>query len=245
MGSTKSIVPPAPKPAAPPMKAPVVVKTANAPAARAASAPQVKPAAPGPSAIQAKPATSAAVATPAKAATPAASATPATASGEMKREALAIAFLDLARFQIASRRVKDVELAMLLEDFYERIADGVKPAGGRVVKFMGDGALVVFPIDRASQAARTLLMLKSDVDARLAKRHFLSTLVVRFHADEVMSGPIGPKADRRYDVIGQAVNRTAVLRSGEPVTLSADAYAKLDAKTQKLFKAKGDHFVAV
>src|SRR5438105_10913283 len=95
-------------------------------------------------------------------------ATPAVKTGEaMKPESLVIVFADLARFQIASRRVKDEALVALLEEYYERVHDGVKPAGGRVVKFMGDGALIVFPAERASQAARALLMLKSDVDARM------------------------------------------------------------------------------
>ncbi len=158
-------------------------------------------------------------------------------------QALVIAFIDLARFQIASRRVKDQALVEVLEDYYERIADGLKPAGGRVVKFMGDGALIVFPLERASQAARALLMLKSDVDARLAKRNFVTPLVARVHVGEVLAGAFGPKGDKRYDVIGQAVNRTAAMHPGEALSLTNDAYSKLDAKTQKLFKVKGDYFV--
>ena len=168
----------------------------------------------------------------------------ATAPGEgMNRETLVIAFVDLARFQIASRRVKDAALVEVLEDFYSRIADGLKPAGGRVVKFMGDGALIVFAADRLSQAARALLMLKSDVDARLAKRKFATPLVVRVHVGEVMAGMLGPKGDKRYDVIGQAVNRTAAMHPGEALSLTIDAYSKLDAKTQKLFKQRGDFYV--
>jgi adenylate cyclase len=171
---------------------------------------------------------------------------PATAAQEgMGRETLVIAFIDLARFQIASRRVKDATLVEILEDYYGRIVDGLKPAGGRVVKFMGDGALVVFAVDRASQAARAILMLKSDVDARLAKRKFATPLVARVHVGEVMAGPFGAKGerDKRYDVIGQAVNRAAAMPLGEVVSLTADAFAKLDAKTQKLFKPKGDYYV--
>jgi class 3 adenylate cyclase len=178
--------------------------------------------------------------------TPAAKAAPPakTAAGEgMSAETLVIAFIDLARFQIAARRVKDAALVELLEDYYARLVDGLKPAGGRIVKFMGDGALVVFAVDRASQAARAIFMLKSDVDARLAKQKFSSVLVARVHAGEVMAGAFGPKGDKRYDVIGQAVNRTAAMRLGEVISLTGDAFAKLDAKTQKLFKQKGDYFV--
>jgi class 3 adenylate cyclase len=162
----------------------------------------------------------------------------------MKRETLAIAFVDLARFQIASRRVRDEELVSVLEEYYQRVVDHVTRAGGRVVKFMGDGALVVFPVNRASDAARALVDLKKDVDVSLSARHFLTAFVGRLHVGEVMSGSFGAKSDKRYDVIGQAVNRTATIRMGETVALTADAYAKLDAGAKKLFTAKGDHFVA-
>jgi class 3 adenylate cyclase len=122
----------------------------------------------------------------------------------------------------------------------------LKPAGGRLVKLMGDAVLVVFPSDRASQAARALLIVKLDVDARLGKRNFATSLVARVHVGEVMAGMLGPKgeaADRRYDVIGASVNRAAAIRSPEGVALTHDAFEKLDARTQKLFKAKGDYFV--
>jgi adenylate cyclase len=177
------------------------------------------------------------------AASPPATAAATGANDGMSRETLVIVFIDLARFQIASRRVKDAALVEILEDYYARIVDGLKPAGGRVVKFMGDGALVVFAVDRASQAARAILMLKADVDVRLAKRKFVTPLVARVHAGEVMAGPFGAKGDKRYDVIGQAVNRAAAMPLGEIVSLTGDAFAKLDPKTQKLFKPKGDYFV--
>jgi class 3 adenylate cyclase len=214
MAHSKDPPPPAARPTTAATKAPVVVKTGATPAMKTGATPAVKT-----------------------------GATPAVASDGMKLESLVIVFADLSRFQIASRRVKDDALVAVLEEYYERIADGVKPAGGRVVKFMGDGALIVFPAERASQAARALLMLKSDVDARLTKRKFLTSLVVRAHAGEAMAGAIGPKTDKRYDVIGHAVNRTAAMRAGEPFALTGEAYGKLDAKTQKLFKAKGDSFV--
>jgi class 3 adenylate cyclase len=99
-------------------------------------------------------------------------------------------------------------------------------------------------MERASQAARALLMLKSDVDARLAKRKFAAPLVARVNVAEVMAGQFGPKGDKRYDVIGQGVNRTAKMPYlGEGVSLTIDAYAKLDAKTQKLFKQQGDYYI--
>jgi adenylate cyclase len=236
---TARVAPPVIRTAAMKGAAPVVVKAAPAPvvAKGTAAAPVVAKMAP-------PPAPSLPSAAPAGTALATALAGAPAATEAMKRETLVIAFVDLARFKIASRRVKDTVLVELLEDYYARVADGLKPAGGRVVKFMGDGALVVFPADRISQAARALLMLKSDVDTRLAKKKFTTPLVARVNLGEVMAGAIGPKGEKRYDVIGQAVNRTAAIPSlGEVVSLTSDAFAKLDAKTQKLFQVKGDYYV--
>jgi adenylate cyclase len=166
------------------------------------------------------------------------------APASVVRTPMLVAFIDLARFQISSRRLSDEALAELVQDYYERVTDGLKGAGGRIVKFMGDGVLAVFPVDRASQAARTLLLLKQEIDARLAKRMFASTLVIRVNAGDVMAGEYGPKADRRFDVIGSAVNRAAAMRYSEGMSLTPAAYEKLDARTQKLFKVKGDVYIA-
>jgi class 3 adenylate cyclase len=161
----------------------------------------------------------------------------------MNRETLVIMFIDLARFQIASRRVKDADLVGILESFYDWVVDSLKPVGGRIVKFMGDGALVVFAADDADEAVRAVLELKAEVDTKLAERSFVTPLVARVHVGEVMAGSFGPKGDKRYDVIGQAVNRTAAMKLGEVVSLTADAYGRLDASTKELFKPKGDYYV--
>ncbi|MFI5386934.1 MAG: hypothetical protein ACHQ50_12540, partial [Fimbriimonadales bacterium] len=57
---------------------------------------------------------------------------------------LLVAFFDLTRFFAQSRRLDDGTLAETLDGYYERVTDAVEPAGGRMVKFFGDGALAVF-----------------------------------------------------------------------------------------------------
>jgi adenylate cyclase len=156
---------------------------------------------------------------------------------------LVIMFIDLARFQIASRRVKDADLVAILEEYYDAMVSALKPAGGRVVKFMGDGALVVFDAGDVNGAARAIVALKAQLDEKLAARHFVTPLVAKVHVGDVMAGAFGPKGDKRYDVIGQAVNRTAAMRLGEVVSLTGDAFAALDDETKKLFMQKGDYYV--
>ncbi len=53
---------------------------------------------------------------------------------------LLVVFVDLTRFAVQSQRVRDSELADILDAYYERMAVTVEAAGGRVVKYIGDGA---------------------------------------------------------------------------------------------------------
>ena len=104
--------------------APALTKAAVAPVA-------AKPVAAPPGVTKAA---AAPVVTKAVAAAPAP--TPAATAGTgatVTRTPMVVAFIDLARFQIESRRLTDEALAELVQDYYERISDGLKGAGGRVV----------------------------------------------------------------------------------------------------------------
>lgn len=56
---------------------------------------------------------------------------------------LLVAFVDLTRFAVQSPRVRGSERANTLDAYYERVAVTVEAAEGRVVKNIGDDALVV------------------------------------------------------------------------------------------------------
>ena len=52
----------------------------------------------------------------------------------------------------------------MLDKFYGLVGDAVDDAGGKVVKFMGDAALMVFPEDSTREAVEALRTLKADAD---------------------------------------------------------------------------------
>ena len=75
-------------------------------------------------------------------------------SSSRVEQAVLIVFADLTRFMVNSRRTPDAALAELLDGYY-RHADGlVSAAGGRVVKFMGDAFLAVWPGARDRKSTR-------------------------------------------------------------------------------------------
>ena len=146
---------------------------------------------------------------------------------------LLIVFLDLTRFAAMSLRVEDSEIAETLDAFYHRVSSAIQSAGGTVVKFIGDAALVVFPEQAIDSGVRMLLELKPSVDRFMAERDWECRLNAKVHFGEAIAGQFGP--DKRFDVLGRAVNTAAVLKS-VGVTLSAEAFRKLSPELRQRFK---------
>src|SRR5690242_17714451 len=67
---------------------------------------------------------------------------------------LLIVFVDLTRYTAETLRAPDHEVGRVMDAFYERVAARVLAASGKVVKFIGDAALLVFreaDVDRGVQ----------------------------------------------------------------------------------------------
>jgi class 3 adenylate cyclase len=148
--------------------------------------------------------------------------------------ALLISFVDLSRFRVDSERLTDRELAALVDELYTRVSARIVGAGGAVVKFMGDAALIVFPESLVNEGVLALLELQEETDAWLRERGWDSRLIVKAHFGTAVAGPFGPRADRRHDVIGGAVNLAATLPT-RSFALSAQAFRKLSPEVRRRF----------
>ena len=104
---------------------------------------------------------------------------------------LFITFIDLARFFAQSQHVDDAEIADTLDAYYERIAAAVDEAGGTLVKFIGDAALVVFPEDATDRGVQMLLDLKRSIDVFRADRGWECRFTAKAHVGLVIAGPFG------------------------------------------------------
>lgn len=148
-------------------------------------------------------------------------------------KALLIVFADLTRFMVNSRGTPDAALAEMLDGYYRHAEGAVAAAGGRMVKFMGDAFLAIWPEERAGTGVVALPGLKRDIDAWWTERGWDSRLVVKAHFGRVVAGPFG--AEERFDVIGNEVNVAATLPA-RTVSLSADAFRCLESGERKAFK---------
>ena len=148
---------------------------------------------------------------------------------------LLVVFADLTRFWAQSQRVDDAELADTLDAYYEQVGTAVRAAGGRVIKFFGDGVLIVFEERRVDAGVEMLLALKDAVDRSMAERGWECRLVAKAHFGTAIAGPFGVAGDKRHDVVGKTVNIAATLEA-TGVALSTAAFRKLSVATRKHFK---------
>lgn len=144
---------------------------------------------------------------------------------------LVIAFLDLKGFAAQAAKLDDRELADRIDDYYRCISKRVLAAGGHVVKFIGDGALVVFHREAADDAVDALLALKSELDDWLAGIGWDCRATIKVHVGDVIVGPF----NGTLDVIGREVNTAAMLDS-TGVALSVPAFRALGPELRTRFR---------
>jgi adenylate cyclase len=143
-----------------------------------------------------------------------------------------VAMCDCSRFMQSSKGRSSAELFADLNDLYLMIDDAVEAAGGLVVKFMGDAALVVFPEELADQGIMALLDLKASVDGWIQHRAIGNSLTVSAHFGEVTLGAMGRAG--RLDVIGETVAIAATLGS-RGFGLSQQAFRQLTPEHRQVF----------
>ncbi len=121
----------------------------------------------------------------------------------------------------------DAEMASFLDRFYRMADDLIEEHGGRIIKFIGDAVLSVFPPDAASDAVATAVAMRQAA-VHLAEDVGLDfSLGANIHFGEVIATKLGTGAGRRYDVIGRTVNQTFLLGRGGGIRLSERVYRKL------------------
>lgn len=123
----------------------------------------------------------------------------------------------------------------MLQQYYTIVGDRIENAGGKVVKFMGDSALLFFSADRVDEGVEALIALQEEGDAWLHDRGFASRQIIKAHFGSLCCGLIGTRTEKRFDVFGQTVCIAATMRS-DGLALSAQAFRKLSPATRKAFK---------
>ena len=152
---------------------------------------------------------------------------------------LLIGFADIRGFTRLAKRLGNSADTFAFFDRLTRVMTAqLSSSTGRILKFIGDATLIVFPGTDADAGVTKLLDLKKTVDSHIEKEGFDSRIVVCAHYGEATIGLLGEVPDQRLDVYGESVNRAALLERANPraeFVISPEAFRKLKATTRKLF----------
>lgn len=122
---------------------------------------------------------------------------------------------DITGFAKASQSKSNREVFDLLTEFYEIVGGIVDEAGGKVVKFMGDAPLMIFPEDRAKQAVAALRSLTEKSSSCVSRFGSACQLRVKAHIGSVVCGPLGTATEKRFDIIGSSLIDLFRMPSGD------------------------------
>jgi adenylate cyclase len=156
--------------------------------------------------------------------------------GSVSRVAAAILCADLRGFTDFAETTRPEEVTRRLNGIFDCLGEPVRAAGGEILKFLGDGALVVFlpkpgaglatVAASALDAVREILVRTAALNAaESAAGHAPLILDMALHAGDVTYGNIGTADRVDFTVIGPAVNEATRLESlckelGEPLLIS-------------------------
>ena len=128
----------------------------------------------------------------------------------------ALMFADLRGFTALSESNPPSAVILALDAWFDRIALSVQAFGGEVLKFVGDGALAIFPVGAATPRAACDAAMSAVAAAQAGMAHLdaarrregLEPLPfgVALHLGEILWGNIGAADRLDFTAIGPAVN---------------------------------------
>jgi adenylate cyclase len=160
--------------------------------------------------------------------------------GSVDRLRAVLWYADIRGFTPTSDSAPGSVIVALLNDVFEILTAALRPRGGQVLKFLGDGMLATFSFDEAdrAQTCRRALDAAAEamqaLDARNAARAAAGDPVVSvdlaLHLGEVLYGNVGATDRLDFTVIGPAVNEVARIEAlceplGRAVLVSAEFVA--------------------
>src|SRR5271166_3538115 len=149
-------------------------------------------------------------------------------------------YADIRAFTAIADTTPGPVVIELLDEVFETLTASLRPRGGQVLKFLGDGMLAIFPcedatrgqvcrraLDAATQAMSAVDQLN---DTRREAGKPVAAVDLALHLGEVLYGNIGAVDRLDFTVIGPAVNEVARIEAlceplGRKVLVSAELAA--------------------
>jgi adenylate cyclase len=164
----------------------------------------------------------------------------------------ALLYADLRGFTALSDNNPPVMVIAALNAWFDRIAGAIHAFGGEVLKFIGDGALAIFPVVGGTPRSACDAALRAVSAARIGIAHLdeqrlrqgLPALPfgAALHLGEILWGNIGAADRLDFTAIGPAVNLVSRLEGlCKPLRKTVLVSGALAAETEMPLVALGTH----
>jgi adenylate cyclase len=143
-------------------------------------------------------------------------------SGEFQRGSsteidAVIGLFDLKGFTSLAGELPGQELIEMLNDYFGIAVAATQNHGGNILKFLGDGMLVMFNLGSIEQDAQAALAAAAELCRNIGQRNEerrrqglpVTDWTLALHAGPILYGNIGAENRLDFTVIGPAVNQTA------------------------------------
>ena len=142
-------------------------------------------------------------------------------SAQGEEKTIAVLFLDIRGFTARSAGLLPYDIVFLLNRFFDAIVPEITKAGGTVDKYMGDGLLALFEMDKPEHSALAGLTAAGNIGVALARfNHLLASegeepvrIGMGLHTGTVVLGEIGTTENAPRTLIGSAVNAASRLEA--------------------------------
>ena len=101
----------------------------------------------------------------------------------------------------------DRETFDVLARYYAVAAEEVRAAQGRVIKVMGDGLLLTFPIDDPHTVINSLRSMQVKTNEVWQRFDSRCSVQVKVGTGTVIAAMLGAPGDERLDIVGMALNK--------------------------------------
>ena len=128
-------------------------------------------------------------------------------------------YADIRTFTAIADTTPGAVVIELLDEIFETLTASLRPRGGEVLKFLGDGMLAIFPFEDATRehvchraleaAAEAMRAINRLNAARRDAGKPAAAVDLALHLGEVLYGDVGAVDRLDFTVIGPAVNEAA------------------------------------
>jgi adenylate cyclase len=139
--------------------------------------------------------------------------------GSVERMNAVLWYADIRGFTATADVAPGLAIIELLDDIFETLTATLRPRGGQVLKFLGDGMLAAFAFDEAGRretcrraldaAAEAMRAIDALNAARAASGKPVAVVDLALHLGEVLYGNVGAADRIDFTIIGPAVNEVA------------------------------------